>query len=76
MSPKKNFIWGVWRVESCKFHSVWVTYFFIYAFAQDDIYEVFNKRYTTIDNIPYDAVHDFFTSLVAYKHDFKVSFIC
>ncbi|CAF3942368.1 unnamed protein product, partial [Rotaria sp. Silwood2] len=37
----------------------------------DDIYEFFNKRYSTLDEITYYAVHDFFTSLIAYKHEFK-----
>ncbi|CAF2378472.1 unnamed protein product [Rotaria sp. Silwood2] len=38
----------------------------------DDIYEFFNKRYSTLDEITYYAVHDFFTSLIAYKHEFKI----
>ncbi|CAF1157364.1 unnamed protein product [Rotaria sordida] len=37
----------------------------------DDIYEFFNKRYSTIDEITYYAVYDLFTSLIAYKHEFK-----
>ncbi|CAF3069840.1 unnamed protein product [Rotaria socialis] len=38
----------------------------------DDIYEFFNKRYSTIDDITFNAVHDLFTSLVAYKNEFKI----
>ncbi len=47
---------------------------FKYIFIQDDIYEFFNKRYSTIEEITYNAVHDFFTSLTTYKREFKVGF--
>ncbi|CAF4533134.1 unnamed protein product [Rotaria sp. Silwood1] len=51
----------------CDSHLVTVT-----GSIVDDIYEFFNKRYSTIDEITYYAVHDFFTSLVAYKYEYKI----
>ncbi|CAF1470079.1 unnamed protein product [Adineta steineri] len=38
----------------------------------DDVYVAFNNRYADIDKIPYNAIHDFFTSIVAYKSDYKI----
>ncbi|CAF1018673.1 unnamed protein product [Adineta ricciae] len=37
----------------------------------DDIYEIFTKRYTEIDQVPYASVHDFLTSLYASRNSFK-----
>jgi hypothetical protein len=45
---------------------------YISIFIQDDIYVFFTKRYSTIDEITFNAVYDFFTSLTTYKNEYKV----